>query len=1701
VPTSASVDEEVVGSALHSTETRKEVGVRDMRGAKETKDIESSRSHQQMLRKTVYAQAGLLLCDILVALPLLLVVLTCYRAKHLRGQFSYDSFNHHKAILWNALVVLHDIVFLPIGLLLLLSLYRARPVISMAFAPLFHKVCGSKSADKSRDSEEGGETENGAEDAHTLDSNESSWLAMNQELIATDSRWADLVDWRRAPTQYWEGLNVQTSRWDCWKAAGSLCLDLPFLMLGLVVLCSCWRGPKLVSEVRICRTACEGRRASVKQLILTFRDLLVLPVFLLLLPSPYVVGLISKLRARLNKPLEDNPILHVKHVQVTVPEHGSISMVISAELARAFDTISPGSMKLQLLGNGFWRSVEKGFGSTVASVAQGLLPLKIPARSTEAYEPLSQVARTTAQTVEFTIALPMKSKRSMALKNLPKLGSDGVLLVQIEAREKSGRKLVIATVPLKLEQLLPIVAAGSGELAGESLTDEDLVRQCRDTVHKGLVDSFWLICCMQGFQLLLDILHFSLALTTILAPWRFVALLVCLCEPKARWPGRVCNKAADVAGQLRSNLQELRGELVGRCNATAKDGAAAHAWCANGKPPQKLQKFHSEKLVEHQQLARLMQSLSKMLPEDVAKSVKTWLEMQDACLYYAVLRCYVHSMLVSKCLPVEEHGLMIHEIGDAESSLQQAAVKIWADFGTEVELCKTEAPKGCRKSGCWRKDTKLMRKIVRSFAFSAALDIVGLCLLLLMCCTVYRVPWLVTDLCRHGACNPSNLLFKRILVRHVKATGREMFLMIQVFLLLVLVAITVVRLPYALNDALVEHHCLESLRKMLWKQLQEVLNSLWELLCLLTVVKHYKLLLKAVLQCCLVPPACLSEFVGRLCSCLPLGCRFMLSLLMFYSLVLMLPAVQWWFQDSANMPQVRNAFLGSLGCLLLCNVASVCTRAKYYALPSEDVDWVPATMRATWNNIFSVLAVIGQPCILCMLLIGRHWVTDLYSGVCAYADTLSLAGLGIASLWLLVVSLIFVPGHKKAKNNLQASPMFRSLQLFLSQVCFLPVVLCLLAPSLTCQGATLLSWAECRSLIALCVYMITTQMLSSDGGVLDCLPMQCGVDVRYAPVFLMVTQLLDLSLIASPLALASDRTQLFISAACAGTSFLWTCTYWCLRGSFACCVPHITALRAGGSLAVTWVSVLLLMAPSPNSMVLLSGLVLCVLGSVVAAAVVRWSDRARRQRIFEASGIIEVVSSLAEAQEALCVKDAVLGGWAEPQRKEHWQRELQQAHTAKSLARCLLDFENHVLAERLSDEFLACRLDWRADVQRVSSFPDLLQLTIRLRHSLRLPSSLPRLRHLSAQLLGRWDLSLQMLDFVVGHEKLLNLFQAALFARTSSKRKRFGSVDIALHCDRAKQALDTVLKEFEKFGWQRPATLVNRSSYVSYSAAPWKMLEVDGATLYSPTGQSFTEEPAAIREEYAKVPIAPQKKVPIAPPQKKDKPLALGKKELAKGEKDLAKSTEAERLGERLGTYEILAATRVRAALSIVSAPGAHLSKGALVTVLEVATLEEEGTQRTRALIKRPAGWITLLNLRTGKRFAQRQVDPQHINGTGADDAKIPRLGCDIDEGVTKSPDRTSLATQGRVTSKRVSFGGSVDLESGLDLVPDVQPTTYGAGADLRNGLGPLTEVERAEDSSLGRVNCTMVPQPLHQESGTEEPTGWDSDSSTKASL
>lgn len=196
-----------------------------------------------------------------------------------------------------------------------------------------------------------------------------------------------------------------------------------------------------------------------------------------------------------------------------------------------------------------------------------------------------------------------------------------------------------------------------------------------------------------------------------------------------------------------------------------------------------------------------------------------------------------------------------------------------------------------------------------------------------------------------------------------------------------------------------------------------------------------------------------------------------------------------------------------------------------------------------------------------------------------------------------------------------------------------------------------------------------------------------------------------------------------------------------------------------------------------------------------------------------------------------------MGGWSEPQRRAMWQQALNETHTPSSLAQCMLCFESHILAERLSDDFLAKRKTWRSDVDRARSFPDLVCLGLVLQQSLRLPSTLPRLTQSLTHILDRQDLAIRTLDFVVGHKQLCALFEEALVARTSAPEKRRGDIDIGMHCSRSRNVTNKIISNFSR------ASVSKKESFSRVvSGSGFDKLN-DGSVFFTPEGEMSTEFP------------------------------------------------------------------------------------------------------------------------------------------------------------------------------------------------------------------------------------------------------------------
>jgi hypothetical protein len=155
----------------------------------------------------------------------------------------------------------------------------------------------------------------------------------------------------------------------------------------------------------------------------------------------------------------------------------------------------------------------------------------------------------------------------------------------------------------------------------------------------------------------------------------------------------------------------------------------------------------------------------------------------------------------------------------------------------------------------------------------------------------------------------------------------------------------------------------------------------------------------------------------------------------------------------------------------------------------------------------------------------------------------------------------------------------------------------------------------------------------------------------------------------------------------------------------------------------------------------------------------------------EETGTKAALERMIRIEQELTFMHSVSSGWAECGDSEAWRQEVQRATDIKALVRRILEFERHILAERLNNDFLARRAQWVVDLHHVRNFASLQGLINELCDGIRERTTVPAMTQAFRQLLGRRDLAPGLLDLVVGHKRLRALAQAALLTTTTGDRR------------------------------------------------------------------------------------------------------------------------------------------------------------------------------------------------------------------------------------------------------------------------------------------------------------------------------------------
>jgi hypothetical protein len=662
-----------------------------------------------------------------------------------------------------------------------------------------------------------------------------------------------------------------------------------------------------------------------------------------------------------------------------------------------------------------------------------------------------------------------------------------------------------------------------------------------------------------------------------------------------------------------------------------------------------------------------------------------------------------------------------------------------------------------RWNGLLRRSTNEKRSIIRNVVTSAAKDVSFILLFCFILLTVVRMLPLVKDLHANQTWSIAQPKTRRILVTHFRGAGRDIKRAGTFAFLVLCICLLGVGLPSFLADIPRNFRNLEEATYCAERHLKRTLKYICEVLTLFVAWKTYKLTVTASLYAVLTPAACITEALPKFMASVPV--RFCVGFACWASAVF---GSVWMYvqvkDDNTEESDVRSMFVVLFGCIIgliaLCTTSLGMRRAYCSALSDSSTGF----LTPSWSHILCLFLGPIEAIQLASVVLYFYWygsgtfeagdggsftfpVVFLFDrgleNEYGFSVAMGLAAVSVF-LWVVVVTLPLMYDDDSSQmskiRSLQRTPAFDFLYVMLSRIVYVSIVATLMRPyscvenfggghdlavstdaGIVCGGgdADRNAWSTgYSSTILLVFFLITSTILHSDAP--DLLEAEnssypIGSDasaatVRFAPIYAMVIRLGQLCVCYLCLGFASqgDRLPHLIAViVISGLLALWCLLY---RGH-GCSLPLVGPIRAAGFFIVSWVGIACYLREKDISVMGYGGLlviagIILALGIVAGIVIQNRAVESWKLQLLQA-GLGDAVLSITQFSDMLIEEEAVGGSYeGVKSRAQQFALEVEGALTAPHLARLLVRFEERILSERLSYEFLISRESWQHELLR-----------------------------------------------------------------------------------------------------------------------------------------------------------------------------------------------------------------------------------------------------------------------------------------------------------------------------------------------------------------------------------------------------------------
>lgn len=803
--------------------------------------------------------------------------------------------------------------------------------------------------------------------------------------------------------------------------------------------------------------------------------------------------------------------------------------------------------------------------------------------------------------------------------------------VQLEHRSPRGSEEVLARLPIPARLLQQAVnQPGETVQVPQELLTVSPESVCGDLLSgAGIRNAMWLSAFSEFWQLLLDVAHLLLFLCLALAPWRLLQCVYFACRPSQVWRGTLARQLSSLLLVKEAMLKIYRRELEPLLNAAAKD------------PPFRT----SEKLreVAAKLLGRLpmpgkngeMGLLSELQAsnDEVAmafvEKVKNYSFLQNAVSSYWPGLTLGANLLLLK----KSFNPQEHALSlEKIASAQSRADDLLLTLAAEVQAASVEfhSPNDAGLlSSACRKPLSEHRRLVQIFACEVLKDYGTLLLGFLLLISVYRLPAVVEGLRQERQADFVQRM-RIVLGCQVRLFMWDLWMLFTAILASLLAIVTLVRALEFLRTAFLHCESLEDLRREAWDATKDALNSIGELFILLTFWDSYKTLVYASIFAVLLPAWGL--------TLLPIWMRIVLWLALCF-LPFLLPSASYALWTFAVV--VAMFFL----------IALVKKGSGSGGVPAH-----LKTMRVSGMNVLVLLSIFADAALLSSL---TYLEPVLQMELCFYIAT------GITIAWLVVMSM---PHAMSSDQNCLKSGKFH-VALQLLRRCLLPAAVVLLMQ---------MDGEFSRVACLLLAFLSFTSVLGLDLLSQDHLPDAIGLDLVQPPAFLA-----GLIFVQMVFTAAQNMTSMWPQCAAAVLMPAWVMVFQCLGGIGG--PLWVLPLQLGTSTVVLW-SALVRAMPAMSAV---GGAAVVTLCAVIAMLLSECLAQRRRREAMEKAGVAKV---LRQILDKLTKKGMQL--------ENHHTPQICDTLSPQSVAKELQAFEESTRMEGLSVSFLQNRKEWLATLRR-----------------------------------------------------------------------------------------------------------------------------------------------------------------------------------------------------------------------------------------------------------------------------------------------------------------------------------------------------------------------------------------------------------------